>query len=46
MAAADRREAEVPSVVNFIVLWIAAPILDRPSQSDIVLLLAERRRPG
>lgn len=31
------------SIANFIALWLSAPILDHPSQSDIVLLLAKRR---
>ncbi|MDQ8043164.1 MAG: class I SAM-dependent methyltransferase [Solirubrobacteraceae bacterium] len=32
----------VRSVIAFVGLWVAAPILDRPANSDIVLVLAQR----
>lgn len=36
------RKPSPVSVITFAALWLAAPILDRPANSDIVLLLAER----
>lgn len=32
----------VSSVISFLALWVAAPLLDRPQHSDVILLLATR----
>lgn len=32
------------SILNFMALWLGAPILDRPSHSDIVLVIAQPRK--
>jgi 2-polyprenyl-3-methyl-5-hydroxy-6-metoxy-1,4-benzoquinol methylase len=37
------RRVTPASVSGFVALWIAAPVLNRPQHSDIVLLLARRR---